>query len=378
MDQAQELAPVPLKSQRPERDEAQVRRVAEREGRRIRRQRARELKGVVSHIEGMSSDEEITETEMLNSKSQREVIEQDALHIFEDTLDEFSTVNGILQRFESWRHTDMDAYTEAYVSLCLPKLLGPLIRLKLLFWNPFSQGSYEIEKTTWCSNMFLFDLKRNETEEDLRNDPDCQLLPRVVDKIVLPKLTQLITTCWDPLSSSQTVTLIGILTKFIQDYPTVTFKSKALISLIEKVIEKMKEAVDNDVYIPIYTKARFNESKVNCFFMRQCTIAVKLLGNIVRWQGLLSDSTISKVALESLLNRYLLMAIKTCQPIQAANICQMVGSALPRVWLQTGCHPPQLTQFLCQTKVITQLLDPEKPLERDALERMSYVLKGKS
>lgn len=54
-----------------EKDEAQVRRVAEREGRRIRRQRVREIKGIVSHIDGMSSDEEITETEIITARTQR-------------------------------------------------------------------------------------------------------------------------------------------------------------------------------------------------------------------------------------------------------------------------------------------------------------------
>lgn len=69
---------------------------------------------------------------------------------------------------------------------------------------------------------------------------------------------------------------------------------------------------------------RLSEAKVNNFFLRQCTVAVKLLGNLVRWQGILSDNILSEIALDSLLNRYLLSAIRTCSPLQAANICQMV------------------------------------------------------
>lgn len=51
-------------------------------------------------------------------------------------MEEYCTVRGILSKFESWRETDMDAYTEAYVSLCLPKIISPIIRLQLLTWNP--------------------------------------------------------------------------------------------------------------------------------------------------------------------------------------------------------------------------------------------------
>ncbi|KAK9498494.1 hypothetical protein O3M35_003118 [Rhynocoris fuscipes] len=375
MDQAQELAPTSQKI-RIEKDEAQIRRVAEREGRRIRRQRVRELKGIISHIDGMSSDEEITETEIITAKTQRDVIEQDAKHVFEDTLDEFATIRGILERFESWRRTDIDAYKEAYVSLCLPKLLGPILRLKLLFWNPFSQGNFDLEKTPWCNSLLLYGLERTETEEQLRKDPDVQLLPRIVERIVLPKLSKLTSLCWDPLSSTQTVSLVGLVTKLIQDYPSITPTSKFLINLINTVLTKMKEAVENDVFIPIYPQQRLNETKVNNFFLRQCTIAVKLLGNLVRWQGILSDTVLSEIALDSLLNRYLLSAIRTCTPLQAANICQMVGSVLPRIWLQICVHPPQLQQFLNQAKLIAKQLDTDKPMERDALERMSGILKA--
>jgi len=45
------------------RSEEQQRRAAEREGRRIRRMRMRELKAISKHADGMSSDEEVPETD---------------------------------------------------------------------------------------------------------------------------------------------------------------------------------------------------------------------------------------------------------------------------------------------------------------------------
>lgn len=53
-----------------------------------------------------------------------------------DVEEDFGTVDGIASRLEQWRTYDITAYTEAYASLCLPKLVGPLIRLHLLTWNP--------------------------------------------------------------------------------------------------------------------------------------------------------------------------------------------------------------------------------------------------
>jgi hypothetical protein len=72
-----------------------------------------------------------------------DTIESDARLVFSDVVDEFCSIHGVASRFESWRNTDADAYREAYVNLCLPKVLGPLVRLKMLMWNPL-QVSYTV------------------------------------------------------------------------------------------------------------------------------------------------------------------------------------------------------------------------------------------
>lgn len=65
-----------------------------------------------------------------------EIIESDAKLVFDDVVDEFCSVAGIMKRFENWRNTNMESYKEAYASLNLTKILGPILRLKLLMWNP--------------------------------------------------------------------------------------------------------------------------------------------------------------------------------------------------------------------------------------------------
>ena len=65
-----------------------------------------------------------------------EIIESDARHVFEDVVDEFIAIDRILKRFADWRKTDKTAYVEAYANMCLPKILGPIIRMNMLMWNP--------------------------------------------------------------------------------------------------------------------------------------------------------------------------------------------------------------------------------------------------
>ena len=56
-----------------EEEEAHARRAAEREGRRTRRRRAREMKSgsTVRHVDGMSSDDEMTELEATAFRNQK-------------------------------------------------------------------------------------------------------------------------------------------------------------------------------------------------------------------------------------------------------------------------------------------------------------------
>lgn len=53
-------------------------------------------------------------------------------------------------------------------------------------------------------------------------------------------------------------------------------------------------------------------------------MAVKLLRNLLSWQGLLGDTQLKNVALGSLLNRYLLAGLRVCSPVDALTKANMV------------------------------------------------------
>ncbi|KAG8230484.1 hypothetical protein J437_LFUL013526 [Ladona fulva] len=420
-DQAKELAPIASarvpSSMRtnPEEEEAQVRRAAEREGRRSRRRRARQMAarsttGTLKHYEGMSSDDEQTELEVVAYRKQKEVIEGDCHKIFEDVVEEFCTVRGVLGRWEQWRSEEENSYQEAYASLCLPRVLAPILRLNLLSWNPIvipddssGAGPCGFEGRKWFDLLLMYGLRETETEESLRNDPDLKLVSLVVEKVVLPKLTQLVDCSWDPMSTSQTLRLVRIVAKIIEEYPTVTpyippsstdnsilspSSARALRALLLAIVDRLREAVDNDVFIPIHPKHVMDAKggAMGTFFQRQFWSAVKLLRNVVAWAGIISDSILGDLALHSILNRYLLAALRTCpDPIDAVSKCRMIVSSLPRWWLCVGSSGnakdkgdelnPKLKMFASQLMALGQLLDATSPAGREAAEEVASILK---
>ncbi|XP_035897334.1 PAX3- and PAX7-binding protein 1 isoform X2 [Anopheles stephensi] len=374
-DQVKEVSDAnkPVKRVGPE-DQERVRRAAEREGRRTRRRRDREKSETSdSHFDGMSSDDEIPDMEAARYRSALQAIELEAREVFADAAEEYGEVAGILARFEQWRQHDMPAYSDAYVSLCLPKILAPLIRLEHVSWNPLTVDALvELENERWYRTVAQYGCSAT-TEATLAADPDVRLLPTLVEKIFLPKLTALVEQYWDPLSTTQTFRLVRLLKRFVRDYPSLKGTCKPLRVLFQAILDKLKQSIDNDVFIPIFPK-QAQEAK-SSFFQRQFCSGLKLLRNITSWQGILADAALKELAIGSLLNRYLLNGMRVCSPVDAIAKASTIVYTLPRVWLTPGASVVQsMDQFISMLRHLQSQLDPALPPNGELAEQIRKIL----
>ena len=140
------------------------------------------------------------------------------------------------------------------MSLCLPKILGPLIRLEHVCWNPLTMDALvELENEKWFRTAAQYGCSAT-TEAALAADPDVRLIPTLVEKIFLPKLTALVEQYWDPLSTTQTFRLVRLLKRFVRDYPSLRSGCRPLRVLFQAILDKLKQSIDNDVFIPIFPK----------------------------------------------------------------------------------------------------------------------------
>lgn len=73
-------------------------------------------------------------TECLSPTSEN--IDAVSRRLFDDALEDFTEVELIRKRFEEWKFQFGDTYREAYIALCIPKLVNPFVRLQLISWNP--------------------------------------------------------------------------------------------------------------------------------------------------------------------------------------------------------------------------------------------------
>lgn len=137
--------------------------------------------------------------------------------------------------------------------LCILQILGPMVRLSLITWNPL-EDCIDFEQMEWYKTAIGYALNADEKEEALLDDPDIRMLPTIIEKIILPKITEFIETCWDPLSTTETLKLVGLIRRLERDYPSLHPTSKYTRTLFMAILDKMKNAMDNDVFIPIFPK----------------------------------------------------------------------------------------------------------------------------
>nr|XP_056714457.1 PAX3- and PAX7-binding protein 1 [Euleptes europaea] len=361
------------------------RRTAEREARRARRRLAREQSGkMTDHLEGLSSDDEETSTDTTNFNMERDRILKESSKVFEDVLENFYSIDYIKSQFEAWRSKYFSSYKDAYIGLCLPKLLNPLIRLQLLTWNPLEDKCPDFESMLWFESLLFYGCEEHEQEKD---DADVSLLPTIVEKVVLPKLTVLAENIWDPFSTTQTSRMVAITQKLINGYPSVIHaENKNTQMLLKALLLRMRRTLDDDVFMPLYPKnvLENKNSGPYLFFQRQFWSSVKLLGNFLQWHGILSNKTLQELSIDGLLNRYILMAFQNSEcGDDSIKKAQHVISCFPKQWFtnlkgnKTISHLENLCRYLVHLAdtVYRNSIGCSDVEKRNAREHIKQIIK---
>ncbi|CAG11024.1 unnamed protein product, partial [Tetraodon nigroviridis] len=301
--------------------------------------------------------------------------------VFSDVQDEFCDVKKILSRFEEWRGSYADSYHSAYISLCLPKLLNPIIRHQLLVWNPLKEGGEAFEQLPWFTAVETF--CHGHGHEELERS-DRQTLSAVVEKTVLPKITAYVELAWDPESSPQSLSLSGLCHKLKEDFSIFEGKqSKPVKALVEAVIARLRSCVDEDVFIPLYPKKILDDPSCpqlsSGLVDQQFWKAIKLFVNMGSWDLLLPEPALKELMLDKLLNRYLMITLCS-QNLHghAVQACTKIADSLPLSWLkgETECLP-QLQNFrnLLVQKIHSLFKhSPEAPNTRSAVVELLQIL----
>ena len=83
----------------------------------------------------------------------------------------------------------------------------------------------------------------DESFSQFSTDQDRNLLSSCCEKVVMPKLVNIVRSSYDPVSTSQANKLVGCLFRLVSDFPTLTPRSKQLRELLSVVLDMVKECL---------------------------------------------------------------------------------------------------------------------------------------
>ena len=98
-------------------------------------------------IEGESSTDE-SDSESQAYQSQSDLVLQAADEIFSDASEEYGQLSLVKSRMEEWKREYSSTYKDAYMSLSLPLIFSPYVRLELLRWDPLHKG-VDFQEMKW-------------------------------------------------------------------------------------------------------------------------------------------------------------------------------------------------------------------------------------
>uniref|UniRef100_A0A8C8HWB8 GCF C-terminal domain-containing protein n=1 Tax=Oncorhynchus tshawytscha TaxID=74940 RepID=A0A8C8HWB8_ONCTS len=337
----------------------------------------------------LTADSEPSPEEEAELQRAREEILSRSQDVFCDVQEDFWEVKKVLSRFNEWRVAFSESYHSAYISLCLPKLLNPLIRHQLLGWNPLQAAGEDFEALPWFSAVETFCHGLGYQEAD---HTDRKTLPAIIEKTLLPKIQGFVELVWDPLSSRQSLCLSELCHRLEDDYSLFEGEqSKPVKAFVEAVSGRLRSSVDDDIFIPLYPKKFLDDksSPQRRFRDQQFWTAVKLLGNVGQWDGLISEHVLMELMLDKLLNRYLMMtllnethshdSVHTCKKVSSYfPLAEQVAVCFPKSWFKdlSSC-PSQLKSFsdhLLQTAHSVCKQQPDHPNTRAVVSEVLTVL----
>ena len=91
-----------------------------------------------ARMEGESSTDE-SDNENEAYKSNRDLLLQTAADVFSDATEEYSQLSSVKEIFERWKKLYLVSYRDAYMSLSIPSIFSPYVRVELLKWDPLHE-----------------------------------------------------------------------------------------------------------------------------------------------------------------------------------------------------------------------------------------------
>ncbi|VDM57233.1 unnamed protein product [Angiostrongylus costaricensis] len=278
--------------------------------------------------------------------------------VFVDALDDYAHLRKVLDRMIDWFAVDSTTFQNAYISLCIPKLASPYVRIQLI------------------------------TADILNHEVIKGIIPLIIEKVVLPYLTDVVNVEWEPMSLKQSKRLGAVLSG-LSEYPKLNLEdSKSFAALAVAVKAKITAAIDDDLFVPIYSKhpmeyfVQFRSIKnpatgCSAFLDRQYWAAIKLIRGLKAFSSFLNPASRLELVLDGVVNRVCVVALETgiLDDLSCERKVRALLAEIPEEMIETAKPDSFRNLIRCLGKVLEEQKNAGRSYYREVRKYMEKLQK---
>ncbi|CAE7494010.1 Gcfc2 [Symbiodinium pilosum] len=293
--------------------------------------------------------------------------------LLEDVSEEFASAKSVLKALKSAKRKLQDEYRQAFVHLALPEVFGFFVDFSALWWDPLrllarSEDTFgprkaitstQLESFDWFEDMAAF------TELLGDDDPDGELVPKIVQQCIFPEVGRRLRQCWDVTSMTQSQRAAALLDECLLF--EVGDGAEAFGELAEAAIERLRTGLREfapEVFVPAPQVTTWYASAARKRLLRR---SCKIAACACQLQGRVPDEKLAPVILQDI------FAMRIAPHLQAPRlrpeemaIVETFVNVLPERWFENGLPPP--------LRPLRDVLGPRAPPNAEATKSTAIKL----
>ncbi|EDQ91588.1 uncharacterized protein MONBRDRAFT_23637 [Monosiga brevicollis MX1] len=245
-------------------------------------------------------DDELTPAQLNKYQTARRSLLLQGESVMSDVVDDFASIPAIGGQFETWKHRYPAAYRDAFVSESVVKIFQPFVTLKLLEWFPIDPSAPPVHTMPWMQDVLAFGALPD-GQPPPAGDPDENVVPKVVEAVVLPKLAGFIEFVYDIFSQEQTSTLVATCAGVVHDFE-IGEGSATRQQLHAAAVARLRRAVQEFVGVSIFPPEAYARCpEATALQAYQNGLCLKIMQNMLAWAPVVSLSDLQRCVAEQLL-----------------------------------------------------------------------------
>ena len=300
-------------------------------------------------VKARSKRRESSDTAMAVAEDEREVglfhkdwadARDAARSMLNDASEEFSTLSAVKRHAEEWKRTHRGSYKSTYMSVSVPNLFAPFVRLELIGWSPLFPLAGEtapgaLDAMSWYGQLFDYGVIDGKIDE---GDEDANLLPNIVQHVVLPIASEAVEEWWEPRDPAQSRALASTLKDiFVHVEPSANEEAREIVIALQRRLKRCAEECAVPTYSPIVSACAPNAAR---HAQTRFRLALDLARSAFAFEDLIDRAALQRIVADGIIGAHVIpyVRLQLVDPAACAASLQAVVDVLPPDWLRAA--PP--------------------------------------